>query len=420
MAISYLLGGASVVLFLLIYHYAYPRPYPGIPYNKRSAKRVLGDLPDLFDRVKTSRDTAKFAFEQCRNLNSPVVQLFLRPFSRPFIYIDDVREAEDIMVTRSKEFDRAPSTIGIFKPFVPHSSIIKLTTPEWRAQRRLWTDIMSTDFLQRVSGPKMYRSAQDLVDLFRSKATLAEGRPFSAAEDFQLATLDAIWGGVLGSDLNGAVNERKGIQKQAGSVQQPVSNDQAAVMPIVEREEMYRAAEYFNASIEKVLISPLPRLHHWLLRQLPAYKRHWAAKGQVVNSLIKNARERFSHLSGGQIDDVDTCAMDLVLRRELSASQKTNAATPTTEEIHDELFMFLIAVMISTPSEDIVSNFGLRRATKLRQLRFLGPRNISPTIQRNRTSCVKRSMLYFRTPHRRTRPLWNRFSIPIFHTSMRL
>ena len=339
----------ALSLFFVVRHFAYPRPYPGIPYNEHAARRFLGDLPDIFQMVNTAQDPAKFAFLQCRKLGSPVVQLFFRPFTRPFIFVDDVREVEDIMATRTREFDRAPTTVGIFKPFVPHSSIIKQTTPEWRAQRRLWTDTMGSDFLRRVAAPRMGKSAAELVELFRTKTDIAGGRPFPVSEDFELATLDVIWAAVLGSDLGSVPDELDGLRKAAATVRQPPSLDDVAVMPAVPRSDMYRAAEYFNLSIEKTLTSPLPQWHHWLLRQMPQYKRHWAVKTRVMNDLITAARRRFAALPAADLHESrDTCAMDMVLRREATALQKSHLSTtfipPLEEETHDELFMFLIAV----------------------------------------------------------------------------
>ncbi|KAJ5595530.1 cytochrome P450 oxidoreductase [Penicillium hispanicum] len=337
-----------LILILYIRRIAYPRPYPGIPYNRHSANRFLGDLPELLEAVKTTKDPAKFAFQQCRKLQSPVIQLFLRPFSRPFIFIDDVREVEDLIVTRTREFDRAPTTIAVFKPFVPHSSIIKLTTPEWRAQRRIWTDVMSKDFLTQVAASRMHKAGMDLVELWRLKADIADGHAFFVQEDCELATFDAIWAAILGSELNGVRDEIRQIRAKASSVKQAQDKDVVASIPAVERGEMYNAAYYFNLTVEKTLTSPAPPLHHWILRQTPTYKKHWAVTQRVISTLIKDARERFSNLSDAEMAGrADTCAMDLVLRRELSASQKANVLAgvkpPMPEEIHDELFMFLIA-----------------------------------------------------------------------------
>ncbi|TWU78561.1 hypothetical protein ED733_003365 [Metarhizium rileyi] len=344
----YIISCALVVVLLVwILHVAYPRPYANIPYNKHSVKRFLGDVPDFVQFVNSGQDPANFGIAQCRKLNSPIIQLFLRPFSRPFIFLDDDREIEDMLASRTKEFDRAPSTVGVFKPFFRHSSILKQTTAAWRAQRRLWADTMSADFLRRVAAPKMHKFALELVELFKTKVNIADGRPFSVERDFDLATLDIIWASILGSDLNGVLNERAGIQRGIRYVTQPESKDSPAVMPHVQRGQMSLAAEFFNMTMERTLSSPLPTLYHWLWRQLPEYKRHWAVKQRIMSDLIKNARHRFTHFSMSQSADEDTCAMDLVLRRELLLIQKATSnntmAPPTTAEIHDELFMLLIA-----------------------------------------------------------------------------
>ncbi|KAG8411330.1 hypothetical protein J3459_016369 [Metarhizium acridum] len=207
---------------------------------------------------------------------------------------------------------------------------------------------MSTDFLRRVAASKMHKYALELVELLKTKTIIADGRPFSVEEDFDLATFDIIWASVLGSDLNGVLNEHAGIKNGINNVERPESTDSPAVMPHVQRGQMFLAAEFFNMTMERSLSSPLPMLQHWIWRQMPRYKRHWAVKEQIVNDLIKNARHRFAHFSEKQLSgDQDTCAMDLVLRRESLAIQKSttpNSPTPpTTAEVHDELFMFLIA-----------------------------------------------------------------------------
>jgi len=43
-------GLVLIIIFTLcfwLYRQLLPKPIPGIPYNKRSAKRILGDIPDV-------------------------------------------------------------------------------------------------------------------------------------------------------------------------------------------------------------------------------------------------------------------------------------------------------------------------------------------------------------------------------------
>ena len=348
MELSYIICAVIVALVIKTCQLAYPRPYPGIPYKEHSAKRLLGDLPDILNTIRTTKDPAKFVFQQCRQLGFPVIQLFARPLSRPFIFVDDVREVEDILAARTKDFDRAATTIALFKPLVPHSSIVKVTNSKWRAQRKLWMDVMHPDFLRRVALAKIYRSALEILELLQTKAAVADGRPFFIGEDFELACFDAIWATTLGSDLNSVLDELNGIQDGAAAIEQPQSRNAAALMPKVARGEIYLDQEYFQGTIGQILNLPQPEIHHWILRQLPAYKRHWKAKNRIVDGLIEKAREHFAHLSEKQLAQrQDTCAMDLVLHQERAFKLKpedSDVQPPTHAELHDELFLFLMAV----------------------------------------------------------------------------
>lgn len=349
MALVYVVVSTIVALSIWLYRRAYPQPYAGIPHHKRSAKRIMGDVPDLLHALNTTQDPSKFIIQQCRQLGSPVIQLFLRPFSEPLICIDDVREVENILTMRTKEFIRAPMTFALFKPFVPHSSITKHSDAEWKRQRRLWVDFMSTGFLHQTLAPKMHQSALELADLFKAKSALAGGRPFCAKDDFELLAFDVIWNAVVGVSLNGVVNKYREIRQGAGTVEQPPSIDAEAVMPMVKWGEFFCAVQHLNASIEKIRVSPMPKIHLWFLLQMPTYKRYWSIKNNTINALIGDAKERFKRLSGSQVPELGeaTCALDLALLRVLSTIEKAKSpdVTPMTpEELHDELFMMILAV----------------------------------------------------------------------------
>ena len=168
----------AILPLLVVYLYwrALPKPYPAIPHNAASAKRLSGDLPGLLAHYKETKEIATFSFGQCHKLGSPIIQLFLRPFSRPLIFLDDPREIEDILLRRTREFDRAPSTIAMFKPLVPHASMVKMSNNAFKQQRRLWQDVMSPNFLRTVVAPNVHHSALELVEQWRLKSKLASGQ----------------------------------------------------------------------------------------------------------------------------------------------------------------------------------------------------------------------------------------------------
>jgi len=124
------LGLFAFVLYVV--KRAYPRSFPGIPYNAASARRFWGDAAGLLEAVKVTQDPAKYIFQQNRILNSPVIQMFLAPFSNPTIIIDDVREVKDILSNRTHEFDRAPRTQDAYRALLPHCSLVKLTGPAFK------------------------------------------------------------------------------------------------------------------------------------------------------------------------------------------------------------------------------------------------------------------------------------------------
>ena len=76
-------AGLAAVFAYLLYRIALPRPIPGIPYNKISASRLLGDLPDALDWHRRRSELFTFLAAQPVKLKSPIVQVFLRPFSKP-------------------------------------------------------------------------------------------------------------------------------------------------------------------------------------------------------------------------------------------------------------------------------------------------------------------------------------------------
>ncbi|KAG6111914.1 hypothetical protein E4U31_003886 [Claviceps sp. LM219 group G6] len=331
------------------WHRAYPRPYKDIPYSTQSARRLLGDIPDIIQFVRDGNAPEDFIADRCRRLNSPIIQLFFEPFSRPLIFLDDAAAVSNIVCTRTKELDRAPITVRTFLHFFPRSSILKQTTPEWRAQRRLWKDSMGQDFLHHIAAPKTYKVALQLMELFQLKTSMGNGRPFSVDTDFNLFALDAVWAAFLGSDLHGVRDELDGLRNQHDDFcfQQPASVDSPAALPPTVKGELFRAIEYLNSTMNVSVTSPLSGWYRWFVRQRPKFRRYWALKTKIINEHIRKARERFAYSGSQQVDGSKMCAVDIVLCREQSAISRPNPSAfvipPTDEEIHDELFMTLVA-----------------------------------------------------------------------------
>ncbi|KAI0857699.1 putative cytochrome P450 oxidoreductase [Xylaria cubensis] len=342
----YLLALGALLLGIQVYRRAFPRPYPGIPHHKTSARRIWGDVPEMLKTIRITEDPSKFTFDQCKKLNSPVVQLFFGPFAKPAIFIEDVREVKDILSTRTREFDRSYKAQDTLRPMLGHSSLVKVTGPAFKNQRRLWEGLMSISFMRRVAAPEMYRVTLELIELLRVRAAIADGRPIYFFEDLDLAAFDAIWKIVFGVDLNGVSHERQGIASITKSIKQPLSKDSVAEMPILPKPEMYETICFVIKGIEKTFTTYFQRLNHWLIRHGPEYRRKWGSKKRTVDAIINETRLRLVKLSGDELEATEeTSGVVMGVRRQLLAQRGDlgSIPVPSQEDIHDELMMLLMS-----------------------------------------------------------------------------
>ena len=143
----------ALTLCYLLYRAALPQPIPGIPYHKASAKRVLGDAPAMLKNREETGTVLDWMAAQCVELDSPIIQLFVRPFGRPFVILADFRESQDILMRRAKEFDRSNFFGDMFLGLLPNWHLVLPTNDTFRKQRKLISDTMSPAFLHNVSFP---------------------------------------------------------------------------------------------------------------------------------------------------------------------------------------------------------------------------------------------------------------------------
>lgn len=145
-----------------------PKPYPGIPYhNEESLGRIAGDIPNLRPIINATNEFSNTLFTvTTQKLGVPIAQLLFPDIRKPMVIIEDPREIEDIMVRRNKDFRKAPMAIDMFAPMFPHSTLAQYTTPELRSQKRLWQNVMNSEFLRKAAAPNIHKAALQLVNLW--------------------------------------------------------------------------------------------------------------------------------------------------------------------------------------------------------------------------------------------------------------
>ncbi|KAJ8122060.1 hypothetical protein ONZ43_g1649 [Nemania bipapillata] len=112
------------LLLALLYRAALPKPLAGIPYHAASARNVFGDVPAMLSHIAGEDGTfISYLVKSLEQLNAPLVQVFIKPFGRPLLILSDFDEAYDLMVRRTREFDRSTSSGDLVRGLGPDHHI---------------------------------------------------------------------------------------------------------------------------------------------------------------------------------------------------------------------------------------------------------------------------------------------------------
>ncbi|KAI9157974.1 Cytochrome P450 monooxygenase TRI13 [Paramyrothecium foliicola] len=347
--ISYLaLGSSLACLGFVLWRRLLPKPYPGIPHNKHSAERILGDVPDLVPLIQATNEFSNSILTiTTQKLQSPIAQLLFPGLRNPLIILDEPREIEHILSRRSKEFDKAPTAIDIFSPMFPHATLGQYTTPQLRAQKRLWAHIMNREFLRRAVAPNIYSSTLQLLTLWQTKATTKyKDQAFNAHEDFQNAALDAIWVAMVGDEPGFTRYEIDRLQNELNG--DGSFNEKPPRESFLKKEVVYIAD-----TIARNSNSPMPKWALKLETFTPRYRSFRATIAHQVSQALESVVDRFHRLNLSTLDDdeLDTCIMDLVLRKQILEQKKAGKPPVNPLKDHrivDEMFAMLVGGFDST------------------------------------------------------------------------
>jgi hypothetical protein len=148
--------GSILTISYLCYRRLLPHPIPGIPYNKEAVGSILGDIVPMAKHIGDTQEIYTWLTQQNVKLESPITQIFARPFQRPWVVITDFRESQDILLRRTKEFDRASFVSDIFLGLLPEHHISMKTNDTFKQHRRWLQDLMTPAFLHDVAAPRIY------------------------------------------------------------------------------------------------------------------------------------------------------------------------------------------------------------------------------------------------------------------------
>ena len=286
----------TITIAILLYclnQWLLPKPVPGIAYNPEATRSLFGDAPDMIKEVSVTGEFRVWCAKQVTKMNSPICQVFIRPFSKPWILLADFRESRDILMRR-REFDKSSflsdgmACMGAF-----HG--IYNTGDSFKANRQLIQDLMTTTFLHNHMGPAVYNKGLEVIKLFEMKMDLANGRPFSVKKDFEYASLDVMlyfafgknWAYTATGPQVELLSKMSASEVKAGALDQPV---EYPIIPLVDfLESVYAAPEV----VEKTINAIMPRLQTWWWSKQSWYKKIFEEKERVMKEQVAISVENY-------------------------------------------------------------------------------------------------------------------------------
>ncbi|CCT75189.1 related to TRI13-cytochrome P450 [Fusarium fujikuroi IMI 58289] len=295
------LGFSILSALYLLRRWLLPKPIPGIPYNKNAVKSFMGDIPEFRD----APNRREWWAQQPARHQSPIVQVFMRPFGAPWVFVADYFEASDICMRRLKEFDRS--------------------------------DVTWEQFNGVASAPEIHDKFSSLLKLWDRKLDLSGGRPFDIAQDIHNSALDIILSASFGIDSGDGQIGRQLEELKARTVSG--GKDDLFEFEDVSIDEEQSCFTTLADSVGLSMRSPLPTIHHFLYRNLsPKMRRARAGRDRLRDREIAKSIER---RESGQ---PQRCALDNMLAREDAIAEKEGRKPNyRSQTIMSELMGYLVA-----------------------------------------------------------------------------
>ncbi|KAK3986104.1 cytochrome P450 [Cladorrhinum sp. PSN332] len=334
------IGAALVVGLYLGYRALLPKPLPGIAYNRGAARKLFGDVPELMGYVMRTKRIFCWLTSLTTRHQSPIIQAFVTPFGLPWVVVTDPFESQDILLRRTKEFDRSGFFGDLIGGILPEQHIQFISTDSrFKNNRSLINHLMAPAFITQVSGPQLYKAASTLIRIWEIKCAAAEGRPFSAHHDITYMALDTIFAAMFGHPEEESINTQRTRTISQWTPELPASQDSPVPFPDGELPEIFSAALTLANSVTDTQLSPAPRLTSWVLRKFPFMRKATAIKDAYIRSKVD---ESLALMKAGDTDP-RTALHSVLLREREVADKEGRRPAYYGRAIADEFFGFMLA-----------------------------------------------------------------------------
>lgn len=317
-----------------------PKPLAGIPYNHDGAAKLFGDVPEMMGFVMKTGQVFGWLTSLTERHQSPIVQAFVKPGSLPWVVLTDPQESQDILLRRTKEFDRSGFFGELIGGILPEQHIQFLSSDaRFKNNRNLINHLMAPTFVTTVSAPEMYKSILTLIKVWQTKCAIAGGRPFSAHHDVTYAALDGIFASSFGlpeADSN-TIQRLEAVEQWTPEL--PSNLDEPVLFPEGKVPLLFSSVLTLANSVTDTQLSPAPVLTSWVLRKLPYMIRATAVKDGYIRDKVRES-EQFIHQGVAQPQS----ALHSVLMHEKEVAAKEGRPHDYYKRaIADEFFGFMMA-----------------------------------------------------------------------------
>jgi hypothetical protein len=311
------LGMIAAAVYTL-YQWLLPKPIPGIAYNPDATKLLFGDAPDMLREISVTGEFGTWCARQVKKMDSPVCQVFIRPFSKPTVLVADFRESRDILMRR-REFDKSKfisdgmACLGNFHGLFQ-------TGERFRSNRKLVQDLMTSSFLNGHAGPAIHARGLELTWILEQKICLAQGRPFSISHDIEYTAVDSMLSFAFGNNWNDSTLalQKRVVERLDASVLQRKEgdNDEPIHFPNAEVNGFLHAIYEAPKIMERATVSWSPRLSFWWWSKQSWYKKVFELRDRVIREQVDKAVQ---NLRDGHV----VSAVEHMLMREAARADKT-------------------------------------------------------------------------------------------------
>ncbi|KAI0013976.1 cytochrome P450 [Xylariaceae sp. FL0662B] len=310
----FIIAFATVGLYVF-YRWLLPKPLPGIAYNPEATESLFGDASSMTRELSSTGEFSMWLAKQVEKMKSPICQVFVRPFSLPWILIGDFREAEDILMRRP-EFEKPQFLIDAMQGLGDFHARYK-TDEAFRHRRHLRQDLMTPSFLNNIMGPFTYSEGSKLIQLLEMKMNLANGRPFAILSDYWHSALDVMTYYAFGENLSdSAMDPQMELISDMNLSTVPYGHaDEPVAFPEAPLSGFLVAVQEAPHVLEKTSVSYIPKLSFWWWQHQAWFKKIFLHKDRVLPQQLRKALENY------RTGKVKT-ALDHIMMREDIAAEK--------------------------------------------------------------------------------------------------